>query len=183
VTRFIKTHPRQYLYGASRAFLKYCVPASSLFETNQPRILAWDEFYNFVFYGQWVRINERRLKKSNMIRFCIQRFFHCGMLFIIGIPLLTGYWLWQSCRSLLHSSFAMTPFELTLFYLTTTILFVTIVSSCLETGENNRYRFMIDPFLWVLLALSLYKCFHFDPPLDVNSKGNEQSGDVYRREL
>jgi hypothetical protein len=36
-----------------------------------------------------------------------------------------------------------------------TIVFVTTVGNLLELGENNRYRFMFDPFVWAVVWVRL----------------------------
>ena len=48
------------------------------------------------------------------------------------------------------------PFAATVMFIWANILYVAIVGNCLEMGENFRFRFMIDPFLVILLGLFLH---------------------------
>jgi hypothetical protein len=40
-------------------------------------------------------------------------------------------------------------------YLFSSLLYVSVVGNMLEIGENCRFRFMVDPFFVVLLAMAL----------------------------
>jgi hypothetical protein len=47
------------------------------------------------------------------------------------------------------------PTFLTVLYLLLNVLYVALVGNALEVGENNRFRFMIDPLALALLAWSV----------------------------
>lgn len=51
------------------------------------------------------------------------------------------------------------PFTITIFFLVSTIIYYTAVSNLLDLGENNRFRFDIDPFCLVIFALFLQQVF------------------------
>jgi hypothetical protein len=54
-------------------------------------------------------------------------------------------------RSLLrHSSPALHPSSL--FFLWFNVAWMTLVANALEVGENNRFRFVTDPLVFVFLA-------------------------------
>jgi hypothetical protein len=47
----------------------------------------------------------------------------------------------------------------TLTFMVVTIIYLTVVAIGLNVGENQRYRFLLDAFLWVLLASALQSSF------------------------
>ena len=51
------------------------------------------------------------------------------------------------------------PFAGTVLFLCFNIIYVALVGNCFEVGENNRFRFEIDPFLLILLGLFLTDVF------------------------
>jgi len=47
------------------------------------------------------------------------------------------------------------PYALTLLFIWLNLLYVTIVGNAFELGENNRFRFIVDPFFLILLGLAM----------------------------
>jgi hypothetical protein len=47
------------------------------------------------------------------------------------------------------------PFTITIFFLVSTIIYYTLVSNLFDFGENNRFRFDIDPFCIIIFILFL----------------------------
>ena len=48
------------------------------------------------------------------------------------------------------------PFSLTLLFLLINIIYVTLAGNFFEMGENNRFRFVIDPFVLIILGLFIH---------------------------
>jgi hypothetical protein len=51
------------------------------------------------------------------------------------------------------------PFLLALFFIWLNIIYVTVTGNQLEVGENNRFRFLVDPFYLILLGIFLTRGF------------------------
>jgi len=47
------------------------------------------------------------------------------------------------------------PLLVTALFFLITIVYVTVIGNCLEVGENERFRFNIDPLLLVLFGVFL----------------------------
>ena len=103
------------------------------------------------------------LKNENKIKYYVQKFLHMGVFLVIVYPLLIFYaikviFVKLSCR---HVDI---PFVLTCLFLVVNVIYVTVICNSFEYGENNRYRFMIDPFYLVLFGLFLTYRFRILKP-------------------
>lgn len=138
---YLITHyPRFYLQGLLESFSIYFRSSSDNYflKVNRDRILGYNRAFDRIIYG--------KSGADGQIAWFL----------LAGIPLLLIF----SIRILVQGeqdNNAAT--KVTLLFMTMNVLYVTIVGNALETGENNRFRFEIDPFLYVLLAVLLDHSF------------------------
>jgi hypothetical protein len=132
----IRHYPASYLHGLLKSFSIYFWSSSDNYflKVNRDRILGYNRAFDTIFYGKFGSDGEP------------------GWFLVAGIPLL----LFFSVRYLLRKDQDMSvATKVTLLFITLNILYVTLVGNALETGENNRFRFEIDPYLYVLLGVLL----------------------------
>jgi hypothetical protein len=147
----LKSHPEAYLLGLLGSFYIYSLPSSdySFLEGNRKHIQLLDRFYNIVFCGQLDR------NRKNVLSM--------GLFLIIGyfIAIIYGLRLTLKALSRKHRDL---PFALTVLFLWINIVYVTLVGNSIEIGENNRFRFMIDPFFLIILGLFIQRRFKKSKP-------------------
>jgi hypothetical protein len=69
--------------------------------------------------------------------------------FLIGIAGSVNF-LWSRRKRLAE------PRNMLLLFMLYNVIFVTLVGTTLDIGENNRFRFTIDPFVLVLFVFTLW---------------------------
>ena len=76
---------------------------------------------------------------------------------LAGLPLLFGYgmYLVSARESMDLRPGGDVPRRLMLSFMLFTIFYLTFVGNIIECGENNRFRFALDPFFFVLLGMAL----------------------------
>ena len=138
-TRYILAHnSRALIRGGAKGWVQYfCSSSDYLFfyeETEKTPLLRMENtLYDHVFYG--------RIPRHGVCLFLL-----------IGLPLLVIY-AFRAARSQ-KNSLDETQ-RILLLYLAFTILYVALVGNTLNATENNRIRFMTDPFALVLLGFAL----------------------------
>lgn len=112
-------------------------------------MLKW--IYNRLLYGQWVGHAPDPTAEGKQGRSLGHLARRTGWLILLGFPLLVVYAIGRlrSARQAETSSAS----AITLAFMLATILYVTVVAIAFEVGENNRFRFTIDPFLVTLLGM------------------------------
>lgn len=142
-TRYILSrNPRALIRGGAKGWVQYfCSSSDYLFfyeETeNTPLLRIENTLYDHVFYG--------RLPKHGVCLFLL-----------IGLPFLVLY----AVRAARNQKILLDETQrFLLFYLAFTILYVALVGNTLNATENNRIRFMTDPFSLVLLGFWLERRF------------------------
>lgn len=128
----IAKHPQIYLRSLYKAVSRYFDSSANLpvHYNNIIAILTSYQFYNATFYRPLV----------NLLLF-LSAMFYGG---------------WETWKLLCGKSTDRFSAVLTVF-LVLNILYVTVVGNFLEFGENNRFRFMIEPFLYILFAQCLHR--------------------------
>jgi hypothetical protein len=136
----LKMYPGVYLKTVATSLGICFFPASdyTFLEGNRRRIAGLSAFYDRAIYGQFLIGGARRWKegaRSGWRR--VNR---------IGFFLAAGFAAFLVCvvRRIRHSSFDQ-PLKATLIFVYISVLYVVMVSSLVEIGENNRFRFIIDP--------------------------------------
>ena len=146
--RIIAAHPAAYLRGLAESYLLYFLPASAyMFLDNNAAHIRGLARLASILDGRFVYRFERSLRLTQPGRYYLQGFLNTGWLIIIAYVLVIIPGLVLLCR---RTSF-ITHRSL-LFFLWFNVVWVTIVANALEVGENNRFRFVTDPLVFVFLA-------------------------------
>ncbi len=149
-------HPEAYGRGMAHSFLFYFLPASNYhrLDGNREKIRGWDDAFNFLFQGRVADPMAPAAEREAMKQLYVPPFWNMSLLLVCGFPFLALFGLWLASKSL-EKARKNLAFSLTLLFVWFNILYVTLVGNSLEVGENNRFRFIIDPLYVVLLALFL----------------------------
>ena len=135
----LKKIPNAYLNGLQKAISIYFMPPDnySLLGATKKKILLWADVFDEIVYG------------------CIGRDQKEALFLIILFPLLILYGIYYLIKE--HSDPAV---KVTVAYILFIIFYVTIVGILFDVGENNRFRYVIDPYLFVLAGFSINNLWH-----------------------
>lgn len=147
--RIIRTRPASYLRSVWQAIYIYFHSASDydLTVTNRDRIRTFDLWWNRLFNGQWQSDETSVERNSSMSAEHVGWWIVAG--FLIGIAGSVNF-LWSRRKRLAE------PRNMLLLFMLYNVIFVTLVGTTLDIGENNRFRFTIDPFVLVLFVFTLW---------------------------
>jgi len=152
----LKNHPKPYLRSLSFSFSCFFLPASDHLHLahNRSHITGLNRIFGIICNGRMLRDSTGEIIRFRREGRYGRILLNIGLFLLIGIPILTIYGF-----SLLVTSFKRRngdkTFSLTLLFILLNIMYVGLVGNFLEFGENNRFRFLIDPFLLVILGLFL----------------------------
>ena len=154
----LKANPRAYLRGCVDAVHAFFMPSCDyhFLDKNERFIRPLDRLYDLLVYGRVLPHMDRDASYEGMSRsrLYLLRFLKTGVLLIAAYAMAFLYGL-----RVARKAFSKEPFEsayaLTVLFMWLTILYVAVVGNALENGENNRFRFMIDPYALTLLMLFL----------------------------
>ncbi len=142
----LQTQPQYYCTGLLTAVKIYFRPASDsyIFYYGHPDSIAtYDRFVNRYLLLQRT---DSRLPPATVLH-------DISLTLLVLLPLLVAYGtvlLWHEWR---HAG--VTPQVVLLLFILLTIAYTTVLGNLLEVGENNRFRFTIDPLYTILFALLL----------------------------
>jgi hypothetical protein len=152
--RVLRAEPWLYARGLADAASLFFRPASDFeyfggLRRHAPR---WQWLYHTVLYGQLTAPPPEQKEtraEAHDLRALARRI---GWFILFGVPLLFvhGCARLRAARRAGDASGAAT-----LAFLLLTIAYLSAVAIGLNVGENQRYRFLLEPFLFVLLALWL----------------------------
>jgi hypothetical protein len=138
-----------YREGILHAVALYFLPASNYhrLDANREQISTLDRFHNrWIYGGLFAKEDPAKMRFTLMIR-RTQKNSERSWFLIIGLPLLFSYGVWLCFQK-------DQPVELAVyFFICFTIAYVTIVGICFEVGENNRFRFAVESYFAILLAV------------------------------
>ena len=166
--RMIIHAPGYYLETIPYSLYIYLHSASDYEPTRDIRIPidGWDTCWNRLFYGQWQKdedLGERaRTFSPDHLAWWL------AIVFFIAI-LVTPVILWRQRANLYEPANALILF---MFW---NLLFVSAAGILLDIGENNRTRFIVDPFI---LLLSVYLIHRAVLSLKIKNEINEQTEDL-----
>lgn len=154
----LKSYPGRYFGSVLGAFRIYFFPSSDWFHIyssidNVGKIKTVEMFYDILLYGQFFGFPRPEPLTEHH-----DEYFHTTL--NIGLFLLAGFLIsviyggLVIFRELTKKTYE-SPLLATVLFLLITIAYVTVVSNCLEIGENERFRFNIDPLLVVLFGVFL----------------------------
>ncbi len=140
-------YPGTYIGSLFESLLIYFIPTSSysFLKDNRQEIGIFDKAYNLLFCGQLQY--EKEITDD-------RRFLNMGLFTALGylIVIIYGFLLLKQAFRRRPISF---PYALTLLFIWSNLVYVTVVGNAFELGENNRFRFMVDPLFLALLGLAL----------------------------
>jgi hypothetical protein len=155
------SHPRVYMLSLARAYCLFFHPANNygFLRINRVHIQRLNRLWNIVFFGQIIDTSEATGPEPDHSREHYLRVpFKMGLFLMIAFLGLSFYGLRLMIEAFRRKPVDW-PFAGTVLFLCINILYVALVGNCFEVGENNRFRFKIDPFLLVLLGLFLSDLF------------------------
>lgn len=146
----LRHHPQAFLIGLSGASFGYFKTSSDLefLAKNKQRIRLMDTIYNYLLYGK-VPYN---ILATGLVPIDSDQpqFFYIFLL--IGLPLLVVNGLklavWRDAAIRLSSHQ-----RIVIGYVCFNLLYVALIATVFEIGENNRIRFGTDPLYVVLLGV------------------------------
>jgi hypothetical protein len=144
----LRTHPPAYLHGLAESYLLYFLPASAyLFLDNNVAHIKGPARIASLVDGRFVYHSDRSLRQTRPGRYYLQGFLNTGWFLILAyiIVLVLGLLLLLRPSSLIpHPSF--------LFFIWFNVAWMTFFANAVEVGENNRFRFVTDPLVYVFIA-------------------------------
>ena len=147
--KVIRLHPRIYLQSIWQATYIYFHSTSDFdfLYGNRKKMEAFDLWWNRSFYGQWDTGEkmESRMTTTRSIQ-------NVSWLVVTAflVSLISGaYHLYKNAGKLAEAQ------NVLILFMVYNILFVTVVGNMMEIGENNRFRFAVDPFILILFIFFL----------------------------
>ncbi len=150
--RYILTHyPGTYIGSLFESLFIYFIPTDSypFLEDNRRKIDIIDRAYNLILCGQFRYEKEITDERT---------FLNMGLFTALGYIVVAIYGLLLLIQAFRRKPMGL-PYALTLLFIWLNLLYVTIVGNAFELGENNRFRFIVDPLFLVLLGLALKRRF------------------------
>jgi hypothetical protein len=153
---YVSVHrPMVFLEGTARATFTYFLPASNYYylRNNRPYIRRWDRLYNLIVLGQFVD-NDSLPTNADTPGFVLKKILARSWVLLLGVPFLFVY-SYRLIRSSGKGFRSLTGFQLTLLFILMTYAYVTLVGNLLEIIENNRFRFSIEPYFFIMAGIFL----------------------------
>jgi hypothetical protein len=142
--------PASYLKGVAQSWIVYFKSTSEYgrLSDNMARIEWFTDLYERFFYGRW--------SLDRAMLFDVPgpwgRPFLVYPTLVVGLPFLMGF----SLRFVAKRERGDSPQRrLVMAYIAFNVGYVALVGNFIESGENNRFRFMTDPLTVVVLAVAL----------------------------
>jgi hypothetical protein len=144
----IQVRPIYYLRSVNQALYIYFHSSSDfdLFGGNRSTLGAFDLWWNRLFYGQW-KSDETSIDRNSSMSVV-----NVGWWIVAGFLMVTAgsiIFIWKNRRRLAEAE------NMLVLFMAYNIFFVTAVGNLMDIGENNRFRFTVDPFILILLVFFL----------------------------
>ena len=155
----LKYAPAAYFRGLVIAGFTYFLPASNVhsFDNARAKIPILERLYSLVIFGQFREVASRKELRAMYARGDRAKLtLYTGTLAMLVIPMMT---LWGVAQLLIPQfRRRWTSDELvTLGFVVCVVLIITIIVNLLSSFENNRYRFPIDSYYLMLVAVFVRK--------------------------
>lgn len=161
--KIIMERPMLFARSLIAAAVIYCTPPSEVwsFYPNRLKIIPYDYIYNKVVFGQvnywagreYYEFGHDTTFQPRTTSTVIYNLFHAGIFLLVMIPLLTVLsviWWWKAWRR------GESVDAMVYGYIAATLLFTAVIGNLFSVAENNRYRFVVDPY-YLLLAGVLWE--------------------------
>ncbi len=172
----IRSEPGYYARSIVQAIYIYLHSSSDfdLTSGNRNQIAILDTWWNRLFYGQW-QSNETSADRG--ARMSAENIGWSIFLGFFAVMIGSIQFLWKRRDQLGE------PENILVLFMIYNILFVSIVGNLMDIGENNRFRYVIDPFLMILFVFFLRNAISAiaqskstDPSQLVNTPINDLQG-------
>ena len=153
----IKIRPGVYAKSILNSFKLFFYPASDWFSassSNRSIIYNYETMYNLIVLMQVSAISNANMPREyNNVEYSLHGF---NMAYLIVIKFITALVFGLYLLTKLHGNKQIrNDYTSTVLYLFITIVYVSFFSSILDIGENQRFRYNIEPFLVILFGLSI----------------------------
>ncbi|MFH1864377.1 MAG: hypothetical protein ABIK85_00710, partial [Candidatus Eisenbacteria bacterium] len=145
-------HPRAVCVGISRAWFQYFVSSAedAALLVNRAKLEPMVNLYDYLFYGK-IPYNLSRIGRLPIYARGRRHYVYAFLL--LGLPILGFHAVHLSLKSRGPRGGLTFSQRMLILYLCFNILYVALTTNTLLLGENNRIRFMTDPFYIVLAGL------------------------------
>jgi hypothetical protein len=139
----LRAQPGYYLLALRQSFYIFFHSASDfdLIVGERRPIESFDGWWNRIFYGQWVNDESSEARNSGIS--LLNLGWWIVIAFVVVLAAGSIYLLnWRKNGT--ESQYLLIAFMFI------NIIYVTLVGNLMDVGENNRFRFVVDPFLFLL---------------------------------
>jgi len=145
----IRHDPLHYIRALSKSWLIFSMPPSAYWflDQNRDRIGGYVRFWNAIVYGDFSSLGTPATQPDRMRRSYLRTRF--SWTFALFATLSLAFALRESVQALRTRTHLANG--ATLLFMVLTVLFVGVVGNAVELRENNRYRFLVEPLVAVLL--------------------------------
>jgi len=144
--------PARYLSNVGTAWLNFSMPPSEYFllKKNRKPIQKYEAAWNILIYGSSSSLGSDlpALHPGNPKRESIRPRFSWTWAALALLSILFA--LKQSTREIAQGD--RSAKNITLLFISLNIPYVAVLGNAIELGENNRFRFMIEPLIFVLMV-------------------------------
>jgi hypothetical protein len=156
----IRQYPIRHLKNLLHSYAIYFTPANDyrFLNSNREHIKPIEKFYNIIFYGQFVPnlakwfMGEEKFNFYRSNYYLVERLSKTGLFLPLIYFFLFFYFLKYTFNSFAKETVCL-PSTLTVMFLLINIVYVTIICTFLDLGENNRFRFLLDPYILIMAGL------------------------------
>ena len=146
--------PRYYLNTIPHSLYIFLHSASDYNHTYEIRIPIdeWDTIWNRLFYGQWQKDESVADRVSAFSYNHVAWWLAVGFIVVIAA---TPIYLWRQRTHYQNLEYGLILF---MFW---NVFFVSAAGILVELGENNRFRFVIDPLILLLAAFFVVRAIEY----------------------
>lgn len=161
--KVIRLYPYTYLEAIWQSIYIYFHSTSDsdfLYE-NREKIQGFDMWWNRLVHGQWESgetLSDRMTTKSaHNVGWVVVIAFSFSMAWCV-------YYLYKNTGKLTNAR------NMLILFMLYNIVFVTIIGNMMELGENNRFRFSIDPFIMCTFAFGIKGLLNANKGISLHSE-------------
>ena len=148
----IRREPLHYLRNVWRAYNRFLDPPYAGIELYRSDVLTTHaHIYDELMYGKTLVDNVNRLAGTTVSSWLV-------VLLPAGLLVYGGRLVWR-CRLAWDRWRGALRRDPVMIYAAFVITYVTVVSSLFDYGENNRFKVMVEPLLWVFLIGLVWRLF------------------------
>lgn len=174
----IKLHPWRYLHCVHRGYAQFCMPVSrfSHHDTYRTDFIRWEPAYALLFYGEFFT--------DALYTFTL---FDLGSLFYFFFPVMLiagALWSVKRLKANQRLSAAGEPLDgaavsapWVVGYIILLSVYIVLVGTLFEYGENVRFRFAVEPLHFMLAVMLIRAAWMRWIPASALSPRADQSSD------